>query len=71
MTKFWEQLKGHKTEITLVALAIAGRLADAFPMWPHWSLVNDLLTILAGGAIGSRVMRVIKNSNGKPAEPPK
>ena len=68
MAKLWEQFKGHKTEILLVALAIASRLTDAFPAWPHWSLVNDLLTVLAGGTIGSRVLRTVKN--GKPPVPP-
>lgn len=70
MAKLWEQFKGHRTEIALVSLAVIGRLADSFPGWEYWPLLKDILTILAGGAIGSRVVRVIKNGNGKPPVPP-
>lgn len=75
MTALWEKFRGSKTEISLAALAIAGRLAQEFPNWTHWGLVQDMLSILLLGAVASRVHTAIKNGqNGKPvipAEPPK
>ena len=73
MTNLWEKFRGSKTEISLAALAIAGRLAQEFPAWTHWGLTQDILSILLLGAVASRVHTAIKNGrngNGKPPEPP-
>jgi len=65
MNKLWEKFRGHKTEILLVGIALVTRLSDAFPNWEYWKLLEDILTILAGGTMGARVVRQIKNGNGK------